>query len=183
MNPGDDEVLARARVGDAGAFAVLIHRYAPTVHAAAGEHGDPDPDATVIAVFQRAMRQLDHAPPDDVAGWLVRLALPRRQRNDAAAPPDPDTVSPLPDRAVDAIWAELAPRWPSGRRPLRLPRWVGQVAVVLLLLVLSVAVPYVLLVTTAEEAQEPAPIAEVIAEPVEDDDAWSVDPAGDDGDG
>lgn len=179
MSAGDDELLARARVGDAGAFAVLVHRYAPTVHAAARARGEPDPDAVVVATFRRAMRRLERAPADDVAGWLVRLPAPRRHEDGAADLPDADTVTPLPDRAVDAIWAELAPRWPSGRRPVRLPRWVGQVALVALLLVLSVAVPYLLLVTTTEEPEQPGQIAEVVAEPVEDDDAWSVEPDGD----
>jgi hypothetical protein len=179
VTPGDDELLARAQVGDVGAFAALVHRYAPTVHAAARARGEADPDAVVVTTLRRAMRQLDRAPADDVAGWLVGLSVPRRRRDDTVELPDADTVSPLTDRTVDGIWAALAPRWPSGRRPVGLPRWVGQVALVALLLVLSVAVPYVLLVTAAEESEDPGPIAEVIAEPVEDDDVWSVEPDGD----
>jgi hypothetical protein len=181
-DPDDEGLLSRARSGDVGAFAALVHRHAPRVHVVAREAGTDTPDEVTARTFIRAMRRLDQAPPDDVAGWLLGLQQPRRRRgHEAAVPADEDAVATdadpavLPQRTLDAIWAELAPRWPSGRRPVRLPRWVAQVALVALLLVLSVAIPYLLLVATAEQGDTPEPLAEVVAEPLEGDD-WPDDP-------
>jgi hypothetical protein len=170
--PSDAELLARADAGDGAAFAVLVHRHAATLHATATASGSDDPEAEVVATLSRAMRQLDTAPTEDVAGWLVGLQA--RRRGVTGEVPDLDQVTTLQERVLDAIWAELAPRWPTGRRPVRLPRWVGHVALVALLLVLSVAVPYLLLVTAADPASGPAPLAEVVAEPLEDD-GWPED--------
>jgi hypothetical protein len=163
-------LLARARAGDPSGFAALVHRYAPMLHAAAHSAGHDDPDAAVVAALTRAMRRLDVADAADLAGFLVGLLELPRARTDEVTVPDPDEVAPLPTAEVDAIWAALAPRWPKGRRPVRLPRWVGHVALVAVLLVLSVAIPVLLLATADDAEQGPAPLAEVIAEPLEEDD-------------
>lgn len=159
------ELLARARNGEAAAFAVLVHRHAPRLHALASATGADDPDAVVVTTFARAMRRLEQAPAEDLAGWLAGL---QAGRGDPA--PEPAEIPPLPDQAVDALWSTLAPRWPSGRRRVRPPRWFGQAIVVVLLLVLSVAVPYLLLVTAADRSEGPAPLTEIVAEPLEEDD-------------
>lgn len=166
---GDAEQLARARAGDPSGYAALVHRYAPVLHAAARTAGREDPDAAVVAALTRSMRRLDAADPDDLGSWLVSLLEPRRARSEPVAVPDPDEVAPLPTADVDAIWAALAPRWPTGRRPVRVPRWVGHVALLVVLVALSVAIP-MLLLTTADDDQGPAPLAEVVAEPLEEDD-------------
>jgi len=199
----DGELLARAREGDAPAFAVLVHRHAATLHAAASASsgsaagasgatdaasgttdaasdtadaasgttdaaGDPGGGAaaltTVRRTFLRAMRRLDRADPTDVEGWLLEVQ---------GTPLDADAAAraaPLASAELDELWRELAPRWPRGRRKRRLPRWIAQVALVLVLLALAVAVPYALLVTAVEEADpSPDPIAEVVGVPIVDD--------------
>jgi hypothetical protein len=173
--PDDAALLTQARSGEAGAFAVLVLRHAPRLHAAARRGGADAPDEVVARTFTRAMRRLDQAPDADLPAWLLGLQQPRRRAGDEVAVPADDDIEALPDRTLDAIWAALAPRWPSGRRPVRAPRWVGQVALVALLLVLSVAIPYLLLVTAAEQGEAPGPLAELIAEPLEEDD-WPDDP-------
>lgn len=163
----DAELLTRAGAGDSAAFAVLVHRHAAALHAAATASGSADPEAGVVTTLSRAMRRLDEAPTDDVRGWL--LELQRTRRGSSGEEPAEDEVPPLREQVLDRIWAELAPRWPRGRRPVRVPRWVGHIALVALLLVLSVAVPYLLLVTAADSDAGPAPLAEVVAEPLEAD--------------
>ena len=214
----DAELLVRAQQGEVGAFAALVHRYAPLLQARTD-----DRDA-VRRAFQRAMRRLDDAEVDDLAGWLLSL-LPRAHRSDDAAAPGQaappaagditdqgatpaapgqaappaagdttdqgatpadatggggttDTprsrataadVPPLPAREIDALWGELAVRWPRGRRPLRLPRWVGQVALVAVLMVLAVLIPIAVLTTAGGPDPEPAPVGEVEGVPVDDD--------------
>jgi len=169
--PGDAELLDRARSGDPSGFAALVHRYAPLLHAGAVDAGVEDPDAGVVAALTRAMRRLDDADPDAMGAWLVGLLQPPRARSEAVPVPDASRVAPLPGAEVDAIWSTLAPRWPRGRRPVRVPRWVGAVALLAVLVGLSVAVPALLLVTADDGDGSPAPLAEVVAEPLEEDPA------------
>ena len=174
----DADLLARARQGDATAFAVLLHRYGPAVHAVLAE---PSPDRGAQATdgaatattgltrtFLAAMRQLDAADDQDIRRWLLRLALDEE--------PGPE---PLPAAVLDQVWTELATRWPTGRRPLRAPRWVGHVALLLILLALAAGVPYVVLVTASEGEEAPPPISEVVAESLDDEDAAARTDAGD----
>lgn len=176
----DQALLARARAGEAPAFAILVHRHAAVLHAAASAGEDlKDRDgalATVQRTFVRAMRRLDRADPTDVGGWL------RQVQGTPLEPADIEHAPPLTTTELDELWRELSPRWPRGRRPWHVPRWIGKVAVVLVLLALAVAVPYALLVTAADdEDQGPAPIAEVVAVPIDDDgfDLTSEDAAAD----
>ncbi len=169
QGPDDAELLARARAGDPSGFAALVHRHAPLLHAAALEQGADDPADALVAALTRAMRRLDDADPDAVGAWLVGLLQPRRGRSGTVAVPDAGRVAPLPGAEIDVIWATLAPRWPRGRRPVRVPRWVGAAALLAVLVALSVAVPALLLVTADEGDRGPAPLAEVVAEPLEED--------------
>jgi len=160
----DEELLARAREGDAPAFAVLVHRHAATLRAAAAATSGAAAVATVRRTFLRAMRRLDRADPADVEGWLLRLQGTPLDEEAAAR------AAPLANAELDELWRELAPCWPRGRRRRRLPRWVAQVSLVLVLLALAVAVPYALLVTAVETVEQgPDPIAEVVAVPIADD--------------
>lgn len=182
----DEELLTRAREGDAPAFAALVHRHGATLHAAAiaasgpasgaadtasgtaDAAGDPSDGAAALATvrrtFLRAMRRLDRADPADVEGWLLEVQRTPLDEDAAAR------AAPLASAELDELWRELAPCWPRGRRRRRLPRWVAQVALVLVLLALAVAVPYALLVTAVDETDHgPDPIAEVVAVPIADD--------------
>jgi len=161
---GDAQLVARAAQGEVGAFAILVHRHAAGLYGSAGDM------ALVQRAFQRAMRRLDRADTEDVAGWLRSLLPTQRGAGRDADASDVDVPAPLLARhELDALWAELAPRWPQGRRRLRLPRWVGQVALVLFLLVLAVTLPYLVLTTAAEPDDRPEPVAEVEGVPLDDD--------------
>ena len=171
----DADLLAHARQGDAAAFAVLLHRHGPAVHAASSDgttervHEDtgepPVATAAVTRTFLAAMRQLDQADDQDLRGWLLRLAL--------GADPDPAALTrarrpePLPGTVLDQVWGELAERWPTGRRPLRAPRWLAHAALLIVLLALAAGVPYVVLVTASDREEAPPPTSEVVAEPLE----------------
>ncbi len=162
----DAELIARAQQGEVGAFAILVHRHAATLCARAG-----DMDA-VEQAFQRAMRRLHTADTADVEAWLLRQ-LPRAHRptdgDTRSADPEAVPAAPLATHELDALWAALAPRWPRGRKPLRVPRWVGRLTLVLVLLALAVAIPYVLLTTADGDEPAPDPLAEVEGVPLDDD--------------
>jgi hypothetical protein len=176
----DDELLREAQAGAAPAFAILVYRYAALLHMAASDgssdarsHGSGSEaggrDAVALDIvrrtFLRAMRRLDAADGAALGSWFLEL------QGTPLAADEADRAAPLTTAELDALWGELAPSWPRGRRPTRPPRWLGHVAVVLLLLALSVAVPYALLVTAAQEEDEaPVPDEEVVAVPIENDD-------------
>jgi hypothetical protein len=175
----DAELLRQAQAGSAPAFAILVHRYAALLHMGAssgssdarspgfGSEADGRDAAaldTVRRTFLRAMRRLDTADGAALGTWFLELQGTPLAADEAAR------AAPLTTAELDRLWGELAPSWPRGRRPRRLPRWLGHVAVVMLLLALSVAVPYALLVTAAEEEAVPVPVEEVVAVPIENDD-------------
>ena len=196
-DPHDEELLARARAGDAPAFAVLVHRHAATLHAAAVASSRAASGASsgaADAPSDTASSTADAADPTgDPGDGAAALATVRRtflramRRLDRADPADVEgwllevqgtpldedaaaRAAPLASAELDELWRQLAPCWPRGRRRRRLPRWVPRVALVLGLLVLAVAVPYALLVTAVEEVDDgPEPIAEVVAVPIADD--------------
>ena len=164
----DDAALLRcARDGDVSAFAVLVHRHTPVLVAAAqAASADGDESAAVeraTRTWQRALRGLRRAAvEDDVEAWLLEL---QGTPIDAAAR---DHAPLLTTATQDALWAELASRWPRGRRPVRVPTAVGRVALVLVLLVLAVTLPAAVLLTTGG-GQDPVPPPTVTAVPVDDD--------------
>jgi hypothetical protein len=167
----DDELLGQAQAGAAPAFAILVHRYAALLHAAASDGsaskaGGRDAAAldTVRRTFLRAMRRLDAADGAALGSWLLEL------QGTPLSTAEADRAAPLTTAELDRLWGELAPCWPRGRRHRHPPRWLGHVAIVVLLLALSVAVPYALLVTAAEEeAEAPVPVEEVVGIPIEND--------------
>ncbi len=162
----DADLVRLAQQGAESAFAVLVYRYAPAVRACVATH--PEPVDAVVNTFLRAMRQQSDRDPDDpVAPWLMDLAT--RQVDDPA-PVAVDDAPPMDPSELDEVWAALAPRWPNGRRPRYVPRWVWRtlaaLAILTVLLALAVLVPYVAITTAAEE-REPTErvIDEVVAEP------------------
>jgi hypothetical protein len=150
----DEELMELARAGWAPAFAVLVHRHAPLVHAAV--QPTPDPRGAIVGVFSEAMRQLDQRDASaGVAPWLTQLA-------GGGPVGDP---RPLPPEELDDIWIELNERWPDGHRPAPALPW-RRVGVLVALVAVAAIVPSVLLGTDHEPNGED--LLELRAIPVED---------------
>jgi hypothetical protein len=138
----DAELMELAKAGWAPAFAVLVHRHAPVVHAALRD--DRDPLSATTAVFVHAMRELrqrDATAP--LAPWLLEL-IDR---------PPPAQPSELTDEELDAIWLELHRRWPDGERPATTWPW-RRLATVAALVVVAAAVPALVLGIDTPEAED-----------------------------
>jgi hypothetical protein len=160
----DEELVTLARRGWPAPFAVLLHRHGATVRAAVA--GGSDPDAAVVRTFSRAMqhlRRVDPAAP--VESWLLALAPGRHGRT--AAPEDPGPALEGPH--LDALWSQLAPRWPRGRTPRRrLPTWLRWSLLTLVLVALAVVIPYAT-ITTGQRGTAPEtgtePLRAALVEP------------------
>jgi hypothetical protein len=162
----DAELMTLARRGWPAAFAVLVHRHAATVRAAVV--GRPDPDAAVVATFTRAMQHLRRVDPTaPVEPWLLALAPGRKGRTAAPTAPRPA----VDGSELDALWAELAPRWPRGRAPRgRLPAWLRWSMLTVVLMALAVVIPYVTITTgqrTAEADADGDPLRAALLEPAD----------------
>lgn len=175
----DEELVTLARRGWPAPFAVLLHRHGATVRAAVASRSDPD--AAVVRTFTRAMqhlRRVDPAAP--LEPWLLALAPGRRGRT---APPA--NLGPTLDgQQLDALWAQLAPRWPRGRETgRRLPTWIRWSLLTLALMALAVVIPYAT-VTTGQRGTVPdtaaEPLRAALVQPAED---GTTDADGTDGDG
>lgn len=102
----DGDLVELAQAGWRGAFAVLVHRHAPTIHTAVLD--DPDPVASTVEVFTDAMRGLPARDPSQpVLPWLLSLA---------GTQTTPAVVHPLHPDLLDDIWRRLDARWPDGHR-------------------------------------------------------------------
>jgi hypothetical protein len=150
----DAELVRLAKAGWSPAFAVLVHRHAPTVHAALRD--DPDPLSATTAVFVHAMRELRQRDAGAPLGpWLLELI-------DRPPPAQPSTLS---TDELDAMWLELDRRWPDGERPATTWPW-RRLAIVAGVVVLAAAVPAIVLgIDAPPEAGE----VELRAVPVTDD--------------
>lgn len=153
----DAQLLELSRQGLASAFCVLVHRHGPTVlhHA----RTDDDPIGATSATFIRAMRTLPDADRDDVAGWLLDLTADElgvdrgSLSDDATVPMQPTSphgpASPTAtiaiDPRLDEVWADLAPRWPSGTKRRHLPSWAIWIGTILVLMGLAILVPWAVL--------------------------------------
>ncbi|MEX0952915.1 MAG: hypothetical protein WDZ26_03700 [Nitriliruptoraceae bacterium] len=148
----DAQLIAVATDGDASAFAALVHRHAARVHAVVAE--DTDPDARVVEVFTAAMTRLADAP-EDVGAWLDSIARAAIEHHHHE-PTEPATDAPAghgdiaPER-LDALWRELATRWPSGRAAPRIPTWLPWVTTAAVTIALSAGIPWWLLGPDAPE--------------------------------
>jgi hypothetical protein len=160
----DPELLEWARAGSAPAFAVLLHRHGSAVRAVVAS--DPDPTGAVVGTFVHAMRRLKDQPVGtDPGPWLLELAA--KEVRDPRAPGDGSSPE-LDDDERDEIWAELDLRWPAGRVPRSVPRWVGPSALVLALGALAVLVPYGVLALGANGSDVPDELANIVARPYEE---------------
>lgn len=159
----DADLVRLAQNGESRAFAVLLYRHGPAVRACVD--ADRDPTGAVIATFVAAMRRLRHLPPDDpVRPWLLQLAAKRTRRPNLEMA---DDVPPLDADVADEIWAELDLRWPGGRVPRSVPRWVGWAALLVVLVSLAVVVPYLLL-TVETGPDEDVELVELVARPFDE---------------
>lgn len=150
----DEELVALARRGWPAPFAVLVQRHGATVRAAAADRSDPN--AAVVRTFTRAMQQLKRVDPaTPVESWLLALVPGRHGRT---AAPGASPVA-LDGSQLDALWAELAPRWPRGRAPRRLPTWLRWSLLTLLLMALATVIPYAT-ITTGQRGATPEPTSE-----------------------
>jgi hypothetical protein len=162
----DLELLELARDGSSPAFASLLHRHREVLHRGAlrAEH----PERAVESAMLAAIRQLRRGPvpADDLRGWLVTLVEEQVDRD----PGRPGVERMLPADWFDRQWVRAERHWPSGRRLLLPPRWVGQAAGALLLAIIGAGGTY--LVVTSDATTEV--IRELIAEPVDDPDVVVV---------
>lgn len=164
----DDELLVAARAGDASAFAVLLRRHASRF---ADLAATPDGDRALVRLGVRAMRELPRlAPGRRAEEWLDALAAAERERHGTADPSELLSTSAASDPRdwLDRWWSELSVRWPTGRRPRRLPGWARAT------LAAAILVAAGIVGTTALLAERPAPplVAQVqaYAEPARGDD-------------
>jgi hypothetical protein len=151
----DAELVKLAKAGWSPAFAVLVHRHAPIVHAALTDRSDPLSATT--SVFVHAMRELrQRAPEAPIAPWLLEL-IDR---------PPPQRPSELTDEELDAMWHELHRRWPDGERPASTWPW-RRLALVAGLVVVAAGVPALVLGIDAPDEEADV---ELRAVPVTDED-------------
>lgn len=78
MNPGDPELVARSRAGDAAAFETIYRRHAPRIYALACRMAGSTEDGEDLLqeIFLQAYRKLESFKGDAALGtWLYRLAL------------------------------------------------------------------------------------------------------------
>lgn len=171
----DADLLEDARLGSAGAFAVLLHRHAGGLAAALA--GQRDLHAALVAVLRRAMDEVGGLDPGTpVAGWLEDVA----QRTVRGPLATTTTSTELPPELLDAVWRELAPHWPGlPRRRRRPPVWLRLTGLTAALVAVAVLIPYLLLTLGQERAPTgPPPLRSVPVEQPADDDTGSaaVDP-------
>ena len=164
---GDDQLLDAARAGDASAFAVLLRRHAADFADLAAA---PEGERALVRLGVRAMRELPHLVSGRRADeWLRSLAAAERQRHGTADPSEPlGTATADPRDWLDRWWSELSVRWPTGRRPRRLPGWARATLAAAILVVAGIVG------TTALLAERPPPplVAQLqaYAEPARGDD-------------
>lgn len=162
----DQDLLDLALEGSASAFASLLHRHRDVIQRAALRADRPE--QTASATLVAAMRALRHGEvrADDLRGWLSDLGEVEVRR----APGSPGVERMLPGDWFDRAWVEVQHRWPTGRRPLHVPRWAGLTAGALALATAGSVTSY--LVLTSDVTTEV--ISELIAEPIEDPDVLVV---------
>jgi hypothetical protein len=162
----DLELLELARDGSSPAFASLLHRHRDVLQRGAlrAEHPEQVVEATMLTAI-RGLRR-GSVPDHDLRGWLVSLV----DEQVALDPGRPGVERMLPGDWFDRRWVRAERHWPSGRRLPLPPRWVGQVAVAVLLAAAGAGGTY--LVVTSDGTTEV--IRELIAEPVDDPDVVVV---------
>ena len=162
----DADLLELARDGSAPAFASLLHRHRDVLQRAAlrAEH----PERVVESAMVAAVRDLrrGRARADDLRAWLGTHVESLVDGD----PGRPGVERLLPVDWFDRTWVRVERRWPSGRRPVSLPRWAGLLAAAAALALTGSATTYLLI--TADRS--PEVLSELVAEPIEDPDVLVV---------
>ena len=106
--PTDEELVARARIGDLGSFEGLVERHRDVVYRVAARIVGPD-DASDVSqdAFLRAFHRLDQLsgellPRLAAADHPQRRGLPRERRRPEPVDPAPAEDDERPDRVADA---------------------------------------------------------------------------------
>jgi hypothetical protein len=156
----DTDLLELAHEGSAPAFASLLHRHRDVIQRGAlrAEHPERVAESTMVAAVRELRR--GRASASDPRGWLDTLVEEQVLRDPGSAGID----RMLPGDWFDRAWVRAERCWPSGRRPLRVPRWAGNIVGALLLALAGGGTAY--LVITADPTVEV--ISELVAEPIED---------------
>lgn len=159
----DADLLELAAAGSAPAFASLLHRHRDVVQR--GALRAERPEEAAVAALVAAVRDLRR-------GGLRADALRQRLSDlveDVVRPRigRPGVERLLPTDWFDRAWVRAELHWPSGRRPVRVPRGTGYVLGALLLAALGSIGTF--LVMTADVTTEV--VSELVAEPLEDGDA------------
>lgn len=156
----DTDLVRHASAGSAPAFATIVHRHAPQVHAVFSHA--PDPHARVTATFLDAMKRLDSLGEEaEVGSTLLEIAGARGGDATSGA----SEPSQLSDDEVDAIWAQLYRRWPSGRARPALPSAAPRAALVATLVAVGFLLPRMVLAAGATEEVE---LEHIVAKPYEE---------------
>jgi len=155
----DTQLVELARDGSSPAFGSLLHRHRLTLQRAALDAADPDRAAELAVV--EAMRRVrrGQAPDREIGSWLEALVSEHAARD--PAPVDVDRL--LPADWFDRLWVRVDRRWPSGRPPLRLPRWASVTLAGVLLAITGAAGTYLFL--TNDAATEV--VGELVAVPLD----------------
>jgi RNA polymerase sigma factor (sigma-70 family) len=107
-SPGDRELLARCRAGDAAAFDLLFHRHGPRLLGYARRHLDAaDADDAVQEAWIAFVRKRDAVPADvELGAWLFGVVRKQvlRQLAQAARRKNEPLPDELPAAAEDLAW-------------------------------------------------------------------------------
>jgi len=143
----DSELLSLASEGSASAFAALLHRHRHVLKSHAG--GAAEPELAVEKAAIAAMRRLRSRPRvDAVDTWLATLV----DEQVAASPATSDVERIFPTGWFDQLWVRVQRRWPHGRAPLHLPKWLRMSLAAVALVVASAGGTFVVL--TNEDASD-----------------------------
>jgi hypothetical protein len=164
----DADLLELATSGSAPAFASLLHRHRDVIQRGAirAQHPEQAAEATLVAAVRELRR--GRLVADGFRDRLVELV-------EATLTTDrghPGVERLLPPDWFDRVWVRVEDRWPSGRRRLRPPRWVGWTAGAVVLAAAGSIGTY--LVVTAEVTTEV--VSELVAVPLDEADGMTPVP-------
>lgn len=158
LQRSDRALAEQVHAGESRAFAVFFARHAGRVHARLT--AEDDPAGAALHVWVRVLRELrDGVPNRDLAHWLDDVTEHQADRPAPEPGPGPSAEE------LDALWHDLQPYWPSGRRRREPPVWIRPVAVLAALVALAVLVPFSAMTMLREERTPEPSDPELVARP------------------